>query len=254
VLALGAICAAQTLPDTPSTAAYRQTALGFSGSPVRNIQQLSNLEPLPTAALTDGQKFKIFVSHAQSPLMFAGVGVNAALLRSRDNTDQRWSWPRTYTAALAERESNAFFGRYLFPVLFDQDPRYHGSDSDGVMPRAMYATSRVFITRRDDGRRTLNTSYLLSTLLTSSLANVYKHPWDRTPGNTFADMGSQIGSDAGMNLAREFWPQLRETLSGHTPKMFKKLKNKFAPDDNEKEPSKSSVFSNQHSVNAQFVR
>ena len=167
--------------------------------------------------------------------MFAGAGTNAALMRARDNNDQRWSWPRSYTAALAERESNAFFGRYLFPVLFDQDPRYHGSESNGIMPRAMYATSRVFITRKDDGRRTLNTSYLLSTLLTSSLANVYKHPWDRNAPNTFADMGSTIGSDAGLNLAREFWPQLRETLSGHTPKMFKKLKTKIAGDDDEKD-------------------
>lgn len=231
VPALGAICAAQILPDAPSATASRHSTLAFSGGPVRNVQQLANVEPPPTAALTDGQKFKVFISHAQSPLMFAGVGVHAALMRSRDNTDQRWSWPRTYTAALAERESNAFFGHYLFPALFDQDPRYHGSESNGIMPRAMYATSRVFITRKDDGRRTLNTSYLLSTLLTSSLANVYRHPWDRTASNTFGDMGSQIGGDAGLNLAREFWPQLRETLSGHTPKMLKKFRNKVAGDD-----------------------
>jgi hypothetical protein len=233
VLALCGICAAQTLPDAPSTAASRKGTFAFSGTPTRNIRQAAALEPPATQALTDGQKFRVFVSHAQSPLLFAGAGANAALMQSREKYDQHWSWPRTYTAALAERESNAFFGRYLFPVLFDQDPRYHGSESNGIMPRAMYATSRVFITRKDNGHRTLNTSYLLSTLLTSSLANVYKHPWDRTPSNTFADMGSNIGSEAGMNLAREFWPQLRETLSGHTPKVFKKLKNKFVADDKE---------------------
>jgi hypothetical protein len=234
LLALGGICAAQALPDAPSATATQQTGLNFTGAPVRNVSQSRAVEPPSTIALTDGQKFKVFVAHAQSPLMFAGAGTSAALMQSRDNSGQRWSWPRSYTAALAERESNAFFGRYLFPVLFDQDPRYHGSESNGVMPRAMYATSRVFITRKDDGRKTLNTSYLLSTLLTSSLANVYKHPWDRTPGNTFADVGSTIGGDAGFNLMREFWPQLRETLSNHTPKPFKKLKEKFAGDDDKK--------------------
>ena len=229
--ALGGICAAQTLPDAPSASVASHKVLSFTGVPVRNVQHPRTVDPPATIALTDGQKFKVFVSHAHSPLMFAGAGANAALMRSRDNSDQRWSWPRSYTAALAERESNAFFGRYLFPVLFDQDPRYHGSESNGIMPRAMYASSRVFITRKDDGRKTLNTSYLLSTLLTSSLANVYKHPWDRTAGNTFADMGSTIGGDAGFNLVREFWPQLRETLSNHTPKAFKKIKEKFSDDE-----------------------
>jgi hypothetical protein len=233
LLALGGICAAQTLPDAPSATATTRNALSFSGTPVRNVQKIRTVEPPPNVALSDGQKFQVFVSHAQSPLMFAGAGTSAALRHSQDNSDQRWSWPRTYTAALAERESNAFFGRYLFPVLFDQDPRYHGSESNGLMPRAMYATSRVFITRKDDGRKTLNTSYLLSTLLSSSLANVYKHPWDRTAGNTFADVGSTIGGDAGFNLVREFWPQLRETLSNHTPKPFKRLKDKFAGDDDD---------------------
>jgi len=235
LLALGGICAAQTLPDAPSATAVRPSALTFTATPVRNAQRSRIVTPPTTIALSDGQKFQVFVSHAQSPLMFAGAGSSAALMRSRDNTGQHWSWPRSYTAALAERESNAFFGRYLFPVLFDQDPRYHGSESNGLMPRAVYASSRVFITRKDDGRKTLNTSYLLSTLLTSSLANVYKHPWDRTAGNTFADMGSTIGGDAGFNLVREFWPQLRETLSNHTPKAFKKIKEKFSDDDDGKQ-------------------
>jgi hypothetical protein len=234
LLALVGICAAQTLPDAPSATATNRNALSFTGAPVRSVQKSRTVEPPATIALSDGQKFQVFVSHAQSPLMFAGAGTSAALSRLRDNSDQRWSWPRTYTAALAERESNAFFSRYLFPALFDQDPRYHASESDGIMPRAVYASSRVFITRKDDGRKTLNTSYLLSTLLTSSLANVYKHPWDRTPGNTFADVGSTIGGDAGFNLVREFWPQLRETLSNHTPKPFKKLRDKFAGDDDDK--------------------
>src|SRR3954452_23232522 len=231
--AVAGCCAAQTLPDAPSSTAVNRNALTFAATHVRAAQQARPADPPPDIALTDGQKFKVFVSHAQSPLMFAGAGTSAALMRSRDSGDQRWSWPRSYTAALAERESNAFFGRYLFPVLFDQDPRYHGSESNGLMPRAVYASSRVFITRKDDGRKTLNTSYLLSTLLTSSLANVYKHPWDRTAGNTFADMGSTIGGDAGFNLMREFWPQLRETLSNHTPKSLKKLKDKFTDDDKE---------------------
>ena len=76
-------CAAQALPDAPSATIARPGALNFAGSPVRNLQQSRTAEPPAEIALTDGQKFKVFVSHAQSPLMFAGAGTNAALTRSR---------------------------------------------------------------------------------------------------------------------------------------------------------------------------
>jgi hypothetical protein len=212
----------------------------YSAFPVNSSETLSysathNSNALPDApsssALTDRQKFEVFRDNAVSPLTFAGAGMNAAVMQARSPYGVNYSWTRSYTAALAQRESNQFFSSYLFPKLFNQDPRYHPASTEKTMGRAVYAASRVLITRKDDGSKTLNTSYLLGTLLTSSLANAYRPYWARTASNTFSDVGSTIGGDAGFNVFREFWPQVSKTLSSHTPKSFKKIGEKFSGDD-----------------------
>jgi hypothetical protein len=210
-----------------------------NSSPTLNYSATHNSNKLPDApsssAITDRLRFEVFRENAVSPLTFASAGMNAALMQARSPYGVNYSWTRSYTVALAQRESNQFLSSYLFPKLFNQDPRYHPAQTEKTMGRALYAASRVLITRKDDGSKTLNTSYLLSTLLTSSLANAYRPYWARSASNTFSDVGSTIGGDAGFNLFREFWPQFSRTLSSHTPKSFKKIGEKFSGND-EKQP------------------
>lgn len=139
----------------------------------------------------------------------------------------KWGYSKMYTAALATKESNEFLGRFLFPKLLNQDPRYHASGSTSMMPRAFYAASRVFVTRRDDGQPTMNSSYLMSTVVSASLANAYKPQYYRSFGNTSSDILSTIGSEAGMNVLREFWPQLREGLGKVEPAPMKRMRAKI---------------------------
>ena len=94
------------------------------------------------------------------------------------------------------------------------------------MPRAIYAASRVLFTRSDSGKGTFNSSYLLSTVASSSLANAYRPAYYRSFSNTSSDILSQVGSDAGMNVLREFWPQLREGLSKVEPAISEKNQRK----------------------------
>lgn len=222
-------------PSAPSTFVAPRVPTSLIYAPQRPqgamVQRKLPDAPSSSAALTDSQKFQVFMSSASSPLTFAGAGLNSAAGRARVPYGQSWSWTRSYTAALAQRESNEFFGRFLFPKLLGHDPRYHPAESEKFMGRASYAASRVLITRKDDGTQTLNTSYLLGTLLSSTVANVYRPRWERGVGNTFSDVGTTIGSDAGFNILREFWPQLRQTLSNHTPKQLKRLSEKFAGDE-----------------------
>jgi hypothetical protein len=200
----------------------------------RTMGRLDRLPDAPSSGITDRQKFAIFVENSRSPLTIMGAGINAANWQARTPDGLHYSWMRNYSSALAQRESNEFLSTYLFPKLFNQDPRYHPAETENTMGRAVYAASRVLITRKDDGSKTLNTSYLLGTIVTSSLANAYRPYWARSASNTFSDVGSTIGGDAGFNLLREFWPQLREKLSTHTPKTFKKIGKKFSGEDEPK--------------------
>jgi hypothetical protein len=216
-------------PNAPS--ASKQQGLRLQYSP--DIARQKSTRELPDAPsytpLSDKEKFNVFVETSASPLTFMSAGVSAGVRRAAGSQmygPGSQGFSRMYKAALATQESNAFFGRFLFPKLLNQDPRYHPApDHTGMMPRAFYAASRVLFTRKDDGQPTLNSSYLMSTVVSSSLANGYKPQYYRTFGNTSSDILSTIGSEAGMNVLREFWPQLRAGLTKMEPAQIKRLRD-----------------------------
>jgi hypothetical protein len=228
-------------PDAPS-ASRQKYLLQYPPQP-RTAQATRELPDAPSYSLSNSEKFQLFVESSGSPLTFmsATVGVSAQrALGNRMYGNGVNGFYRSYGAAVATRESNVFFARYLFPTILNQDPRYHPSEKNGMLPRAFYAASRVFLTRTDKGESTFNTSYLLSTITSSTLANAYKPAYYRSFSNTSGEVLSQIGSDAGMNVLREFWPQLREGLNRFEPPPIKKIRTKihdsFAGDSQPRDP------------------
>ena len=99
---------------------------------------------------------------------------------------------KRYGASLADTESGAFFGRFLFPVLLHEDPRYLRSTSDKTAPRVAYALSRVLVTHDDSGKKRPNLSLMLSAVAASSLANSYYPREDRGFGDTMGRAGVQV--------------------------------------------------------------
>jgi hypothetical protein len=101
--------------------------------------------------------------------------------------------------------------------------RYRTSDSDNLFARAIYAASSTFIMRGDDGGRHLNNNYLLK-VLTSAAASTADRPyWRRSASQPFADIGSTIGNDAGMNVLHEFQPGILQLVRNHQPRFLSKI-------------------------------
>jgi hypothetical protein len=179
--------------------------------------------------VTSFDKFQAFVEQASSPFTFSAAGLNAAALHEIQEhapPGMQYSFVTLYEASVVQKESNAFFGKYVYPTLLKQDPRYYPSTSGNVVVRALYAASRLVITRNDQGKATVNTSYLLGVLSSAAVATAYRPYWARTGPAVFADFGSTIGNDAGMNVFHEFWPAIRQKLEGHTPRFVQKIENK----------------------------
>jgi hypothetical protein len=189
-------------------------------------------ERLPDAPsarpLTDREKFELFTDDARSPLTFVSAGLTAGYNTANNRLyGNGWGgFSKNYATAVAEHETASFFGKYVFPTLLSQDPRYHPSEKEGFWKRSTYAASRVLITRNDSGAKTMNTSYLLGALVSTAIAASYS-PIHRGPGQTMVDFGSTVGGDAGMNILKEFWPQLREKIRPLTPKKFRKLEDRL---------------------------
>jgi hypothetical protein len=135
-----------------------------------------------------------------------------------------------YQGVLIQKESSAFFGKYLYPSLLKQDPRYYPSSSGSFLGRATYAASRILITRNDSGKRTLNASYFLGVLTSVAIATAYRPYWRRSTSATFKTFGTTIGSDAGVNLFHEFGPDIGQMVKGHTPKFVSRIEERITND------------------------
>ena len=173
---------------------------------------------------TQGDKFQVFIEDARSPLTMGAIGINATVMHAAEGdhlaAGKQTGLAALYGAAALQTESSSFFGKYLYSSLLKQDPRYHPSTSSSVVGRALYASSRIFITRKDSGQRTLNTSYFLGLLTAKVVATAYRPYWARSSSITFKTFGSTIVSDMGMDLLHEFGPGIRQLLRRHSPKFL----------------------------------
>ena len=212
------------------TPAWKRSGFPLPASVVPGAEKPSPESLLPDAPqpqpVTSFDKFQAFVEQASSPLTFGAAGLNAVALREIQEhapPGMQSSFTTLYEASVVQKESSAFFGKFVYPSLLKQDPRYYPSTSRNVAARAAYAASRLVITRNDQGKATINTSYLLGVLSSAAVATAYRPYWARTSSAVFADFASTIGSDAGMNIFHEFWPAIRQRLEGHAPRFVQKI-------------------------------
>jgi len=183
-------------------------------------------ESLPDAPrvqpATRTEKFHAFIEDAASPLAMGVIAFDVNMMRTEDDSrfGRHPGLMTLYGEAALEKESNFFFDKYFYPSLLKQDPRYYPSASKGLFDRATYAATRIFITRKDSGGATLNTSYFLGTMTSSIVAAAYRPYWRRSNTDIIKDFGSSIGSDIGMNIFHEFWPGIKQALFSHAPRFM----------------------------------
>jgi len=210
--------------------------LEFDGSNSHELQRqdMRTWKSLPDAPSvqppTQAEKFRAFVDEARSPLTLGAAGLDAGIMRETElgrlGSGRAASLTSLYKGALIQKESNAFFSKYLYPALLKQDPRYHPSSSQSFLGRATYAASRVLITRNDSGKTTLNTSYFLGVLTSVAISTAYRPYWTRSTSATFKTFGSTIGSDAGINVLHEFAPGIRKMVRDHGPKFVSRIEER----------------------------
>lgn len=221
--------AAQELPSAPSAVVAQQAFEQASAE----ITFAANPAPVTMATsssrLNSNQKFSTFVAQTNSPYMTFSSALAASFRPSWNNAQGTENYGSRFGQTISDQTEQGFFTKFLLPSVFHQDPRYYASTDDGTVSRATYAISRIFVTRDDNGRSTLNTSELLGAVLAASLTTAY-HPYRHlTPAESMSRAASSMGADAGMNMLREFWPDIREQLIDHGPKVMQGLVTHFAP-------------------------
>ncbi len=169
------------------------------------------------APLDTHQKFVLASKSAFDPVSFLSIAAVAGIEQWRNiypgyGTNAA-SYGKRYGASFGDEAIGRFFASAVYPSLFHQDPRYFYKGSGTKPRRALYAVTRVFVTRGNNGKPEPNYSLFLGRLTAGAIANLYHDSGDRGVGLTFENAFLNIGGHAFDNLVREF------VLKRFTPKV-----------------------------------
>jgi hypothetical protein len=117
-----------------------------------------------------------------------------------------------YARAMADQVIGSYFTEAILPSLLHEDPRFFRLGAGSLWRRACYATSRVFVTRLDNGGARFNISEVLGNMGVAAVATLY-YPDSQTAGSAAERYGLLLGNDAISNLLTEFWPDVKRRLT-----------------------------------------
>jgi hypothetical protein len=124
-------------------------------------------------------------------------------------------YAKRYAGAFADNAIGNYMTEAAFPVLFRQDPRYFRmGPSYGFWRRIGYSATRVIVTRGDSGARQFNFSEVIGNGVAAGISAAYYPPSSRHPEEVCEKWALNVGSDAGFNILKEFWPDMRHKFFG----------------------------------------
>ncbi|MDR3701369.1 MAG: hypothetical protein P4L56_17105 [Candidatus Sulfopaludibacter sp.] len=167
------------------------------------------------APMTAKQKWNLAWKEVIDPFNNASAVLAAAMSQAGNETPKYGEGGAAYAkrvgAAIGDFGSQNFLSAGVFACLLHQDPRYfrRGPES-GVVARALYSVSRIFVTRQDSGRNAFNASNILGMAAGIGASNLYYPGGSRTGAVMLSRVGTSLTGDVMGNLMSEFWPDLQK--------------------------------------------
>jgi hypothetical protein len=171
---------------------------------------------LRPCAMNAQDKFRLFAEGSVDPVNYLGAAWDAALGQLVwDDPSYRQGaagYGKRYSAAVTDNVAGDFFGVFLYPAIFHQDPRYYRMGRGTVNARVGHALAHRFVARSDSGKPMANYSEWLGTVSSTALSNLY-HPGNpRGFGPTASRVGFSVANDMAWDVLREYWPELIHKL------------------------------------------
>jgi hypothetical protein len=162
------------------------------------------------------EKFKLAAQDAFDPFSWVITGIYAGVAHWGNDYagygQGAQGYAKRYGAAFADGAISNYMTDAIFPTLLHQDPRYFRLGAGSGWKRAGYALTRIVVTRSDRGAWQFNTSELAGNAVAAGLANLYYPRENRTGGDTLEKFAVNVFSDAGFNVLKEFWPDMRHKI------------------------------------------
>jgi hypothetical protein len=206
ILALSAtalVCNAQTPPAADPT-------LDTTGVPFY-VRILPRPAPEPWVKITPKQRFQYFASQTFTPFVILGSASGAAISQGL-NSPKEWGqgWE-----AYGKRVGTSYGGtvagntvQYAAAAALHEDNRYFRAKGKGFKSRVGNVIISPFVAHNDQGGARFSTSGLLGMAGTATIPLAWSPPSWRTGGSILTNASIWYGVVAGVNLAREFFPDL----------------------------------------------
>ena len=177
---------------------------------VPNFRAVSVDEKLPPES--PKEKFKESTEDAfdYSDFIFVGIlaGVDQAEGSYPEFHEGLPGYGRYYWHSLADQADEDYQVEFVFPSVLRQDSRYYTLGRGGFAKRAVYAFSRVLITRTDAGNEAFNASEIVGAGAAAGISNLYYPSRERTWTKTGQRWFLNAGLDGITFAFKEFWPDL----------------------------------------------
>jgi hypothetical protein len=180
-----------------------------------NFLTIENADQVPP--LTAKQKFAVVARGTFDWVEFPWYGALAGISQA-ENSEPGYGqgaegYAKRYGAAFADGSIENFFTGAILPSVLRQDPRFYQMPTGSFGGRALYAASRIVITRSDSGHRQFNFSEIIGSALSAAISTYSYHPRaDKTLANTASVWGTQVGYDTLTLEVKEFWPDIRRMI------------------------------------------
>jgi hypothetical protein len=173
------------------------------------------------------------VTHTFGPNAVVRAGAGAAIGQAT-NTPSEWGQG---AAGFAKRFASGF-GKHVihngirYPVahFLHEELEYRPSGKQGFGPRLKYALVGTVVTHKTTtGKRTLAVGEISGALGSGLISRLWQPESTHTMASGFASAGTTLGVDTGMNVVREFWPEIRHPHRRSDSRSLKKSSSPRKP-------------------------
>jgi hypothetical protein len=198
-----------TLPDAPTQAASIGPANPARTHHTGHFDNLIDPQEIaPRLSISDkvGMGLKASVSPFAVLGWIGSATYSEALNRSPNYGQSAKNYAQRLGAAAARASSEDIFSTSVMAPILHEDPRYfvEGPGHPGLH-RAFYALSRVLVTRRDDGRSTINYALLSGNAIGAGLTQTYYPAGNRNFNGTATTLGISLAGSGVKYLFEEFF-------------------------------------------------
>ena len=181
-------------------AAEKQRVLGIAP----NFYALYDRNPEP---LTAKLKFELALKTAVDPVTIFGVALVAGLDQAGNTPNYQQGakgYGQRFGTVAANGSADILIGGAILPTLLHQDPRYFYKGTGTTKSRILYALTRPFVCKGDNGSWQPNYSSMGGDLAAAALENAYYPQSNRGAGLVFGHFALGTAERAVSSLAQEF--------------------------------------------------